>query len=373
MRYPADQHLNCGSPRASYDSAFLLNLEYNTMSQDLVPYTFRDRYPGPGQEHQLADWLLLLVALWSNLLNSGAYLLGWALGLYFQYFTALVISAVLVYEQSPTFFWLFWLPFYAVASVTGMVAVLRTVCTVLKVCWKYAFRHFTLGWLLELVAAGLCRLFWTPPPVAAGCGTSLGLDNTCHDDKTLGPGKAFASATGCAYASTAAGGLTPSRLRRRARWVRVLQQTLGGRPGIVGRLASGRWTPDLPSRYLPDSVNAFLALYDGEAKLLGGGVLPNSMGEHHEPFVVVETRTGRRVIAIGLLTQLNLYACFRPRTEELLAGLRSRALQWFKERAVPSYSAALVLPDAVELAFSETTVERLSRERLDAQRAPPSS
>jgi len=184
-------------------------------------------------------------------------------------------------------------------------------------------------------------------------------------------GIVFAQAANVTHASVTAGGVTPSRLRGRSVWTNRLQDYLGGRPGVVGELVRGRWVPDLPADSRPLAANALLGLFQHEAKLLGGGVLPTAVTEH-EVFLVVETRAGRVVIAPALLAKLSLYACFRPRSPELLAGLRTRAREWFSEKGVADLASAFVLPDTVAMAFSETAPEALARERLDVLEDPPS-
>jgi len=217
-----------------------------------------------------------------------------------------------------------------------------------------------------------------PPPVLEADDTpSLGLDRGECRAHILGMG--YAQEANVTHASVVAGGITPSRLRGRSTWTNRLQAYLGGRPGIVGDLVKRRWTPDLPLSSRPLSVNALLGLLDHEAKLLGGGVLPTADAPDPakrlpvEPFLVVETAKGRLVICPTLLAHLSLYACFRPRTQDLLAGLRSRAREWLRENGIAELASAFVLPDTVAAAFSETAPERLARERLDVVEEPPSA
>jgi len=215
-----------------------------------------------------------------------------------------------------------------------------------------------------------------PPPVLEADDTpSLGLDRGECRAHILGMG--YAQEVNVTHASVTAGGLTPSRLRGRSTWTNRLQAYLGGRPGIVGDLVKRRWTPDLPNSSRPLSANALLGLLDHEAKLLGGGVLPCSDAPEpskrapSEPFLVVETAKGRLVICPTLLAHLTLHACFRPRTQDLLAGLRSRAREWLREHGIAELASAFVLPDTVAAAFSESAPEKLARERLDVEEDHP--
>jgi len=247
-------------------------------------------------------------------------------------------------------FWLLALP--AALSVWGRVAwglgrVLRAFALLM---WLHVFRHVTLGWLLEVFLAWWFRGSQAPPPVL-------------RDEVTMDPavpmvglasgrGSVYAQVANLPHASVAAGGLTPARLRARARWACRLQEYLGGRPGVIGRLVKGRWEPDLPSPGRPLAVNALLATLGGGAKLLGGGVLPSSDVGVHEPFVVVQTERGREVLVPSLYGRLTRYACFRPRDLDLLLGLKSRAQEWFREARLPECLAAVVLMPSVARAFA---------------------
>lgn len=288
---------------------------------------------------------------------------------FLRFLVGFALQGAAVYEFSPFIFWVAWVPFVVVLWTRWVNWLMYKVLPrVLFWAWRTVFRRFALGWLLEIAAAWLLRGKLSPPPV---------LRVEVADASVVGGGLAhargnvYAQAAGVAHASVTAGGLTPSRARGRAVWTNRLQQYLGGRPGVVGDLIRGRWLPDLPASGRPLSVNALLGLADQELKLLGGGVLPTRVTEH-EVFLVVDTIDGRRVLAPALLAKLSLYACFRPRTQDLLAGLRSRAREWFSEKGVADLASAFVLPDTVELAFNETAPERLARGRLDVFEDPPS-
>jgi len=288
------------------------------------------------------------------------------------------LNGVTWFEFSPWAFYLLWLPYTVAQWVIFLWWAGRVLSGILWLLWIGLFRRLTLGWFLELAAAWVLRGSLAPPPVLAADDTSpLGTDRGERLAYVLG--MEYAQEANVTHASVTAGGLTPSRLRGRSVWTNRLQAYLGGRPGIVGDLVRRRWVPDLPSSERPLSVNALLGLLDHDAKLLGGGVLPYS-GEPDldknspaEPFLVVETAKGRVVICPTLLAHLSLYACFRPRTQELLAGLRSRAREWLREKGIAELASAFVLPDTVAASFSETAPERLARERLDVPVEEPPS
>nr|QXN75446.1 MAG: hypothetical protein [Grapevine-associated tombus-like virus 4] len=65
--------------------------------------------------------------------------------------------------------------------------------------------------------------------------------------------------------------------------------------------------------------------------------------------VVVDGRT--QLMSLVTYTKLFNYACFRPRTAELVAALRTRAVQLHKELDYPENLGALVLPGTVAMAM----------------------
>lgn len=321
-----------------------------------------------------ADFGQLLVEFFLSLDASLVRLFWWLPVALFRGFleacSGAALNGAVWFEFSPWAFYLLWLPSMVARYVVWLWWAGRLARSVAFLFWKLVIRRTTLGWLLELSAAWLVRESLAPPPVLqADVAPGLGLDRGENKAHILGMG--FAASAQVAHASVTAGGLTPSRLRGRSVWTNRLQNYLGGRPGIVGDLVRRRWTPDLPSSSRPGIVNALLGLLDHDAKLLGGGVMPTEADEH-EVFLVVDTSKGRLVICPELLADLALYACFRPRTQELLAGLRSRAREWFSKKEVPASVAAFLLPDTVASAFAETAPERLARARLDVVEVSPS-
>jgi len=293
-------------------------------------------------------------------------LLQWLL----NFFGLLGQQGVTWFEFSPWVFYLFWLPSMVARYFGWIWWFWAWVMWALSKLWEHVIGRTTLGWLLELAAAWLYRGTLAPPPVLqADVPPRLSLDKGENRSHVLGMG--FADEAKVVHASATAGGLTPSRHRKRSVWTNRLQAYLGGRGGTVGRLVTRRWVPDLPSADLPGPANALLGLLDCEAKLLGGGVMPTT-GDEHEVFLVVETMKGRLVICPELLASLTLYACFRPRTQELLAGLRSRAREWFATKGIPASAAVFALPDTVVASFAETAPERLARERLVVEEDSPS-
>jgi len=285
-------------------------------------------------------------------------------------FGAVGQQGVTWFELSPWVFYLFWLPSMVARYSSWVLSLKSWAWFAFSRLWKHVIGRTTLGWLLEVAAAWLYRGSLAPPPVLrADVPPRLFMDK--GENRAHIHGMDFALEAGVVHASATAGGLTPSRHRKRSVWTNRLQAYLGGRGGVVGELVTRRWVPDLPSSELPGPANALLGLLDCDAKLLGGGVFPTTTDEH-EVYLVVETMKGRLVICPELLASLSLYACFRPRTQELLAGLRSRAREWFSKKEIPASAAVFALPDTVVASFWETAPERLARERLDTEEGPPS-
>lgn len=325
--------------------------------------------PPPGFGDQLVLFLLSL----DGFLRAATWWLPLALLRFLvSSLAGVALTGVAWFEFSPWAFYLLWLPATTAAYVRWVWAVGRFLRILAGWFWELVIRRTTLGWLLEVAAAWLLRGSLAPPPVSRAEEVFCDLGSDSGENRARILGMAYALENSVEHASLTSGGLTPSRLRSRSTWTNRLQHHLGGRAGIVGDLVRRRWTPDLPSSDRTLSANSFLGLFDGEAKLLGGGVMPSTSDGKQYPFLVVETGAGRLVVAPDLLAHLYLYACFRPRTRDLLSGLRSRAREWFREHGIADLASALVLPDTVAAAFRESAPERLARERLDDMEEPPS-
>jgi len=152
----------------------------------------------------------------------------------------------------------------------------------------------------------------------------------------------------------------------------------------------GTWEPDLVSRHQSPTVNALLALSKDGLKVLGGGLLPTTTindsdlaepgsEEHHTAlrkeaatgldnliYLVVDAPEGRRVLVPTLLGGLAQYSVFRDRDADLLAALKTRAREWFRENEVDPLVGALLLPDNVSFAFLESGPEVAAKDMLIA-------
>lgn len=272
---------------------------------------------------------------------------------------------LLLEDGSRAFFFLLVAPLMMYLYIIAFMLWIRVVAWFAARFWTLLGRRTVLGWSLELALAWWYRGATAPPAVQPA---------EVVNDPTV-PGLALAHMRGTFYAQAAqvrhasltAGGFTASRLRRRSRWVGALQEYLGGRPGSVGELINGRWTPDLPSDRRALSANAFLCTFDGEVKLLGGGVVPSDDPAVHEPYLVVQTRTGREVVVPSLLGRLTRYSCFRDRNPALLSGLRSRAQEWCADKRVADCVLPLIIPSACAMAYLVSAPERFALDRILAE------
>lgn len=154
------------------------------------------------------------------------------------------------------------------------------------------------------------------------------------------------------------------RLRRRARWTRALESVLGGRHGVVGRFVRGRWTPDLPTKE-PSTAYAYLAgtIRNG-VRCLGGGTFKGK--EETEPVVYLVLDDGEDVqlCVPELLGRLRLYALFRKRDDVLLGALRTRAVEWCRNRGLSSWASDLMVGPTIGFAMTPSTHEELSTLRV---------
>jgi hypothetical protein len=209
-----------------------------------------------------------------------------------------------------------------------------------------------------------------------------------------------------AWVLRACGGITPitsvyrRRLRRRARWVRVVEAALGTRYGTLGQLVKGKWVPDHIPPGAPREVAWLLGSVENGARLLGGGVIagrpsqadklkacgtclfkverdcscpapaPMQVGEE-QLYLVVEIKGEISVVFPSLLAKLRLYALCRQRNEQLLGALRTRAVEWCKAASLDEVSSDLAVSGSLGLAMLPSTSERVTRAQVARAMAEP--
>lgn len=166
-----------------------------------------------------------------------------------------------------------------------------------------------------------------------------------------------------------------SRLRRRSRFVNRLSDELKLEKGIVGSILRGRWTPDLPTASWP-AENRFLAglLRDG-AKVLGGGLcgkspIPAGLGpEDPRTEVVTYLRidiSGTEILVIPKLVGfLSVRSVFCKRDSALVGSLKTKAIEWCRQRALDHTSVSLALPGSVALACARHAPEEEAESVLE--------
>jgi len=155
------------------------------------------------------------------------------------------------------------------------------------------------------------------------------------------------------------------RLRCRARWVRALEAVLGGRDGVVGQFVRGRWTPDLPSQDLDYRENYLLASIPSGARCLGGGVAQGLSADDKPHVYLVLDVAGECVLVFPeLLAKLRKYSLFRRRDDDLLGALRTRAVEWTRDR-VTHLVGDVAVAGAVALAMMPSSHELSSQKLVD--------
>lgn len=120
----------------------------------------------------------------------------------------------------------------------------------------------------------------------------------------------------------------------------------------------GWWTPDLASQSDAKVARAFLLEHvDGATIASSGHVrwdVSKGVAEAGKSTLWVDLclpgSPERIRVAPGLLAYLSAHVVFRERSVELLHGLRSRALQWARQRDCPWEHLALVLPGTLAVA-----------------------
>lgn len=135
-----------------------------------------------------------------------------------------------------------------------------------------------------------------------------------------------------------------ARLRRRSRFVRVVESLLGEAPVTVGQLWKGRWVPDLPDPSLSHGANFILGIRAEGVRILGGGSVQTDKPKDGV-YLVCELSDGSiEVVFPEIVGRLAAYAVFRDRDARLLSSLRLRALEMCKKAGLdgPTMHAAVL-------------------------------
>jgi hypothetical protein len=118
-------------------------------------------------------------------------------------------------------------------------------------------------------------------------------------------------------------------------------------------------------------ANLVLGHFENGARILGGGSVQRDKGGR-EVYLVVELANGSRELVVPeLLASLAAYAFLRERNATLVLALRSRALEWCKERGLSKTFTWAVLPSTFKFAWNVSPVEAEARDSLSCGPSPP--
>lgn len=158
-----------------------------------------------------------------------------------------------------------------------------------------------------------------------------------------------------------------TRMRRRARWVRALENILGGRRGTLRQVLVGRWVSQLPHGAGRSYQTYLQAGIEGGVRILGGGF--QTWGEDGQPkadsvYYIVDTGEGVEAVFPALLGRLRQYALGRQRNGELFGALRTRAQSWCSGAGLDACTSDIAIASAVSLAMVPSPHEQQACARV---------
>nr|QDH89831.1 MAG: hypothetical protein H3BulkLitter169370_000002 [Riboviria sp.] len=164
------------------------------------------------------------------------------------------------------------------------------------------------------------------------------------------------------------------RLRRRSKYAAALRHIFGLSNEVsVSQVLSGRWLPDLTdsSKTFAHHV-ALNMMVEGGVRVLAGGLAQNNDPTNPQSFVwlSIEVQGVTLHISPDLYHKVAQYACFRPRTQETLLGIKSRALEEAKNLKMRNEDVALLIPGTVSLAMLHQVEEVKATSMMDIQTSP---
>jgi len=160
------------------------------------------------------------------------------------------------------------------------------------------------------------------------------------------------------------------RVRRRSKWVGILQDMLRGRLGVVGALKRRWWTPDLPTQGVPYEIAAAAHLNLSGLRILSWGSstfeAQDKEGTVHEVrFCNVQSESGNvYTILPDLYCKLHCQVFGRSRNAATFLSLKNRYLEDTREWGVSQSLRALALAGTVGLAFRKSNGEEAIRQDL---------
>lgn len=168
------------------------------------------------------------------------------------------------------------------------------------------------------------------------------------------------------------------RLRRRGRVAKALEHLGAATRELVQNSPNnplpGWWTPDLAGKSDVRLGVAYLLNQLPAATVEGAGALlhpdPAQEGKSWVTIQVSFPTAGETLtVSPQLLAFLASHVAFRPRTVELIASLRSRALHWAKKYDVPWEVVSICLPGTVAAAFMLSPHEKAAVRALGTREA----
>jgi len=160
------------------------------------------------------------------------------------------------------------------------------------------------------------------------------------------------------------------RVRRRSKWVGILQEMLHGRLGVVGALKRRWWTPDLPTQGVPYEIAAAAHLSLSGLRILSWGsstfeAQDKEKTVHEVRFCNVQSESGTvYTILPDLYCKLNCLVFGRQRNAATFLSLKNRYLEDTRELGVSQSLRALALAGTVGLAFRMSNGEEAIRQDL---------
>jgi len=160
------------------------------------------------------------------------------------------------------------------------------------------------------------------------------------------------------------------RVRRRSKWVGILQEMLQGRLGVVGALKRRWWTPDLPTNGVPYEIAAAAHLSLSGLRILSWGsstfeAQDKESTVHEVRFCNVQCESGNvYTILPDLYCKLHCLVFGRARNAATFLSLRNRYLEDTRELGVSQSLRALALAGTVGLAFRYSNGEEAIRQDL---------
>jgi len=160
------------------------------------------------------------------------------------------------------------------------------------------------------------------------------------------------------------------RVRRRSKWVGILQDMLHGRLGVVGALKRRWWTPDLPTQGVPYEIAAAAHLSLSGLRILSWGSstfkAQDKEGDVHEVrFCNVQSESGNvYTILPDEYCKLHCQVFGRARNAATFLSLKNRYLEDTREWGVCQSLRALALAGTVGLAFRASNGEEAIKQDL---------